>query len=149
MFAIPSAVRGAKVAVDANRTYKQIKGEVAVCGRLIQRGKKLVKTKGKSMGKLHSGGHVPKTDFYRLKQGELVMNKTQLAKLKKAKTQKTKNKLISSVQKLRPQKMKVPKHLQQKPSTARPRPKPRPRGKKRCAPARRTNRWPQQYYKMA
>ena len=111
MFAIPSLVKGAKVAIDADRTYKQIKGEVAVCGRLIQRGKKLVKTKGKSMGKLHSGGHVPKTDFYRLKAGELVMNKTQLAKLKKAKTQKTKNKLISSVQKLRPQKMKVPENL--------------------------------------
>ena len=111
MFAIPSLVKGAKVAIDADRTYKQIKGEVAVCGRLIQRGKKLVKTKGKSMGKLHSGGHVPKTDFYRLKAGELVMNKTQLAKLKKAKTQKTKNKVISSVQKLRPQKMKVPENL--------------------------------------
>ena len=111
MFAIPSLVKGAKVAVDADRTFKEIKGEVAVCGRLIQRGKKLVKTKGKSMGKLHSGGHVPKTDFYRLKAGELVMNKTQLAKLKKAKTQKTKNKLISSVQKLRPQKMKVPENL--------------------------------------
>ena len=111
MFAIPSLVKGAKVAIDADRTYKQIKGEVAVCGRLIQRGKKLVKTKGKSMGKLHSGGHVPKTDFYRLKAGELVMNKTQLAKLKRAKTQKTKNRLISSVQKLRPQKMKVPENL--------------------------------------
>ena len=111
MFAIPSLVKGAKVAVDADRTFKEIKGEVAVCGRLIQRGKKLVKTKGKSMGKLHSGGHVPKTDFYRLKAGELVLNKTQLAKLKKAKTQKTKNKLISSVQKLRPQKMKVPENL--------------------------------------
>ena len=111
MFAIPSLVKGAKVAIDADRTYKQIKGEVAVCGRLIQRGKKLVKTKGKSMGKLHSGGHVPKTDFYRLKAGELMMNKTQLAKLKKAKTQKTKNKLISSVQKLRPQKIKVPENL--------------------------------------
>ena len=111
MFAIPSLVQGAKVAIDADRTYKQIKGEVAVCSRLIQRGKKLAKTKGKSMGKLHSGGHVPKTDFYRLKAGELVLNKTQLAKLKKAKTQKTKNKLISSVQKLRPQKMKVPENL--------------------------------------
>ena len=111
MFAIPSLVKCAKVAIDADRTYKQIKGEVAVCGRLIQRGKKLVKTKGKSMVKLHSGGHLPKTDFYRLKAGELVMNKTQLAKLKKAKTQKTKNKLISSVQKLRPQKMKVPENL--------------------------------------
>ena len=111
MFAIPSLVKGAKVAIDADRTFKEIKGEVAVCGRLIQRGKKLVKTKGKSMGKLHSGGHVPKTDFYRLKAGELVLNKTQLAKLKKAKTQKTKNKLISSVQKLPPQKMKVPENL--------------------------------------
>ena len=149
MFAIPSLVKGAKVAVEANQTYKEIKGEVATCGRLLQRGKKLVTTKGKSMGKLHSGGHVPKTDFYRLKAGELVLNKTQLAKLKKAKTQKTKNKVISDVQKRRPQKMKVPKSLEQKLSMARPRPKPRPRGKKRCAPARRTNRWPQQYYKMA
>ena len=111
MFAIPSLVKGAKVAVEANQTYKEIKGEVATCGRLLQRGKKLVTTKGKSMGKLHSGGHVPKTGFYRLKVGELVLNKTQLAKLKKAKTQKTKNKLISSVQKLRPQKMKVPENL--------------------------------------
>jgi len=111
MFAIPSLIKGAKVAVEANQTYKEIKGEVATCGRLLQRGKKLVTTYGKSMGKLHSGGHVPKTDFYRLKAGELVLNKTQLAKLKKAKTQKTKNKLISSVQKLRPQKMKVPENL--------------------------------------
>ena len=64
----------------------------------------------KKIPKLHNGGTVPKTGNYRLKQGEVVMNKTQLARLRKAKTQKTKNKIIHSVAKKRPKKMKKDYH---------------------------------------
>jgi len=60
----------------------------------------------KKIPKLHKGGTVPKTGNYRLKQGEVVMNKTQMARLRKAKTQKTKSKIIHSVAKKRPKKMK-------------------------------------------
>ena len=51
---------------------------------------------------LHSGGKVPKTGEYRLKGGEVVLNKTQQAQLRKAKTAKTKQKIISSVKKRKP-----------------------------------------------
>ena len=60
----------------------------------------------KKIPKLHKGGTVPKTGNYRLKQGEVVMNKTQMARFRKAKTQKTKSKIIHSVAKKRPRKMK-------------------------------------------
>lgn len=60
----------------------------------------------KALPKLHKGGTVPRTGNYRLKQGEVVMNKTQLARLRKAKTQATKNKIVNSVAKKRPRKMK-------------------------------------------
>ena len=60
----------------------------------------------KALPKLHKGGTVPRTGNYRLKQGEVVMNKTQLARLRKAKTQATKNKIITSVAKKRPKRMK-------------------------------------------
>jgi hypothetical protein len=60
----------------------------------------------KAIPKLHKGGRVPKTGNYRLKQGEVVLNKTQLARLKKAKTQKTRDKIINSVKKKKPKKMK-------------------------------------------
>ena len=56
--------------------------------------------------KLHKGGRAPRGGAYRLRQGEVVMNKTQLARLKKAKTAKTKQKVISEVSKRRPKKMK-------------------------------------------
>ena len=60
----------------------------------------------KKIPKLHNGGRVPKTGNYRLKQGEVVMNKTQMARLRKAKTQATKNKIINSVAKKKPKRMK-------------------------------------------
>ena len=60
----------------------------------------------KAIPKLHKGGTVPRTGNYRLKQGEVVMNKTQLARLRKAKTQATKTKIVNSVAKKRPRKMK-------------------------------------------
>ena len=60
----------------------------------------------KVLPKLHKGGTVPRTGNYRLKQGEVVMNKTQLARLRKAKTQATKTKIVNSVAKKRPRKMK-------------------------------------------
>ena len=60
----------------------------------------------KALPKLHKGGTVPRTGNYRLKQGEVVMNKTQLARLRKAKTQATKNKIVNSVAKKRPRRMK-------------------------------------------
>ena len=56
--------------------------------------------------RLHKGGTVPKTGNYRLRGGELVLNKTQLAKLKKAKTASTKAKIVNKVAKQRPKKMK-------------------------------------------
>ena len=56
--------------------------------------------------KLHKGGKVPKTGNYRLKAGEVVLNKTQLNALKKAKTTKTRTKIINNVKKRRPKKMK-------------------------------------------
>jgi hypothetical protein len=49
---------------------------------------------------------VPKTGNYRLKQGEVVLNKTQQTQLRKAKSAKTRNKIITSVQKKKPKKMK-------------------------------------------
>ena len=56
---------------------------------------------------LHSGGKVPKTGEYRLKGGEVVLNKTQQAQLRKAKTAKTKQKIISNVKKRKPKKLKA------------------------------------------
>ena len=49
--------------------------------------------------KLHKGGKVPKTGNFRLKGGEVVLNKTQLAQLKKRKTAKGKQKVINDVSK--------------------------------------------------
>ena len=60
----------------------------------------------KVIPKLHKGGRVPKTGNYRLKQGEIVLNKTQQTQLRKAKSATTRNKIIKSVQKKKPKKMK-------------------------------------------
>ena len=62
---------------------------------------------GKEITKLHKGGRVPKTGNYRLRAGEVVLNKTQQAALARAKTHKTKQKIISSVKKRKPRKMKT------------------------------------------
>ena len=56
---------------------------------------------------MHKGGRVPKTGEYRLKGGEVVLNKTQQARLKKAKTAKTKQKIINNVKKRKPKKLKA------------------------------------------
>jgi hypothetical protein len=56
--------------------------------------------------RLHEGGKVPKTGNFRLKGGEVVLNKSQLAQLKKRKTAKGKQKVINDVSKRRPKKMK-------------------------------------------
>jgi hypothetical protein len=56
--------------------------------------------------KLHKGGRAPRGGAYRLRQGEVVMNKTQLARLKKAKTAKGKQSVISAAKKRRPTKPK-------------------------------------------
>jgi len=56
---------------------------------------------------LHKGGRVPKTGEYRLKAGEVVLNKTQQSALKRAKTAKGKQKVISSVKKRRPKPLKA------------------------------------------
>ena len=58
---------------------------------------------------LHKGGRVTKTGEYRLKGGEVVLNKTQQAQLKKAKTAKTKQKIINNVKKRKPKKLKARK----------------------------------------
>ena len=60
----------------------------------------------KAIPKLHKGSRVPKTGNYRLKQGEVVMNKTQLGQLRKANTQKTRNNITNSVKNKKPTKMK-------------------------------------------
>ena len=49
-------------------------------------------------------GKVPKTGYYHIKSGTTVMNKGQQSALKRAKTQKGKNKVISAVMKRKPQK---------------------------------------------
>ena len=41
---------------------------------------------GEAITKLHKGGKVPETGNYRLMGGEVVLNKTQLGKIKRAKT---------------------------------------------------------------
>ena len=65
-----------------------------------------VSAMGKEIKNLHKGGRVPKTGNYRLRQGEVVMNKTQLARLRKAKTAKTRQNIVNEVQKKRPRKPK-------------------------------------------
>ena len=56
--------------------------------------------------RLHKGGKVPRTQNYRLRAGEVVLNKGQLTALKKAKTAKGKQAVINRVQKRRPKPMK-------------------------------------------
>jgi hypothetical protein len=63
----------------------------------------------KQLPKLHKGGRVPKTGNFRLSAGEVVLNKTQQAALKKAKTSKAKNKIIADVKKRTPKPMKSKK----------------------------------------
>lgn len=60
----------------------------------------------KALPKLHKGGKVPRTQNYRLRAGEVVLNKGQLTALKKAKTAKGKQAVINRVQKRRPKPMK-------------------------------------------
>lgn len=59
--------------------------------------------------RLHKGGKVARTGNYRLKAGEVVMNKTQLTRLKNAKTAHTKQKVISDVSKRRAKKPAAPR----------------------------------------
>ena len=66
----------------------------------------IVKDISQEIPKLHKGGKVPKTGNYRWKGGEVVLNKTQQARLHKAKTAKTKQKIINDVKRRRPKKMK-------------------------------------------
>jgi hypothetical protein len=60
----------------------------------------------KPIPRLHNGGKVSHTGNFRLAKGEVVLNKTQLSKLKHAKTAKTKQSIINEVKKRRPKKMK-------------------------------------------
>jgi len=64
-------------------------------------------TAGKIVGSLHSGGKVPKTGNYRLKKGEVVLNKTQQAKVRKAKTVGTAKKAVTSAANKKPRKIKA------------------------------------------
>ena len=91
-------------ASKANSNFPAIKAEVTACMTLAKRAKKLVDTKGASMGSLAKGGRVPKTVNYTLHKGEIVMNKTQQARLRNAKTQKSKNKVIADVKRRSPKK---------------------------------------------
>jgi hypothetical protein len=56
---------------------------------------------------LHKGGKVPRTGEYRLKAGEVVLNKTQQSALKRAKTAKGKQKVVNMVKKRRPKALKA------------------------------------------
>ena len=85
---------------------KEIMGELQGCANVARRAKKLYATGGASMGKLHAGGRVGATGNFRLKKGEIVMNKTQQARLRKAKTAKGKMKVIADVKRRKPRKMK-------------------------------------------
>lgn len=62
---------------------------------------------GQVVGSLHSGGKVPKTGNYRLKKGEVVLNKTQQAKVRKAKTAGTAKKAVSAAANKKPRKIKA------------------------------------------
>lgn len=77
-----------------------------VGGHLIPGVGGAISSVGKEIKNLHKGGKVPKTGNYRLRQGEVVMNKTQMARLRKAKTAKTRQKIVNEVQKKRPRKPK-------------------------------------------
>ena len=76
-------------------TTKKITGKIPI----LKEGSDLLPT-------IHGGGTVPRTPNFRLKGGETVFNKTQMARLRKAKTQKTKNKIINEVKRKRPKKPK-------------------------------------------
>ena len=62
---------------------------------------------GQVVGSLHSGGKVPKTGNYRLKKGEVVLNKTQQAKVRKAKTVGTAKKAVTAAANKKPRKIKA------------------------------------------
>ena len=61
---------------------------------------------GKEITKLHAGGKMKKTGLVRLSKGELVLNKGQQTRLRKAKSAATKAKIIAQVAKRRPKPMK-------------------------------------------
>ena len=66
-----------------------------------------VSAMGKEIKNLHKGGKVVgKTGNYRLRAGETVFNKGQMARLKQAKTVKTRRKIIAEVEKKRARKPK-------------------------------------------
>ena len=60
---------------------------------------------GDEITKLHAGGRVPATGNYRLKGGEVVLNRTQLGKIRKAKTAKTVKKVLMKTAAQRPKPM--------------------------------------------
>jgi hypothetical protein len=68
----------------------------------------------KQLPRLHKGGRVPSTQAYMLRGGEIVLNKTQQAALKKAKTAKTKNMIIANVGKRTPKPTAAMKRHQKK-----------------------------------
>ena len=55
---------------------------------------------------IHKGGKVTKTGNYRLRGGELVLNKTQQAQIKKAKRPDTIKRVVRKVSKQRPKRRK-------------------------------------------
>ena len=100
---------------DFGRGFKQgFGGTLQVAGHLVPGIGGGISAAGKEIRNLHKGGRVPKTGNYRLRQGEVVMNKTQMARLRKAKTAKTKRKIVSQVVKRKPQKPKKRAHRKKK-----------------------------------
>ena len=87
---------------DVGRGFK--KGWNGTLG--VMRSVPVVGSAYKVIPKLHKGGRVPKTGNYRLKQGEIVLNKSQQTQLRNPKSAKTRNKIITSVQKKKPKQMK-------------------------------------------
>ena len=61
---------------------------------------------GDEIMKLHKGGRVGKTGNYRLRGGEVVINRTQQRRIRNAKTAKTRMKVFNQVQRQKPKPMK-------------------------------------------
>jgi len=60
---------------------------------------------GGEIMKLHKGGKVARTGNYRLRGGEVVLNRTQQRRIKNAKTTKTRMKVFNQVKRQRPKPM--------------------------------------------
>jgi hypothetical protein len=89
-------------------------GTLQVLGHAVPGVGGQISSMGKEIRKLHKGGKVPRTGNFRLRVGEVVLNKTQQGQLRRAKTAKGKQAIINRVQKQRPKTMKGQKKKRRK-----------------------------------